>query len=186
MASPTRYYVRVGADVRGPVDEYVVAGWIAQGMRNADVCVEGAPAFVPLGQTHLARYLHAYSSPPPPSTSPWTKWRIGAGLILPIVLIGVRLLPLMLPHDKKELAATLPTVGVQGTLEGSAPLGLCTAGTNFWTWPCRTKKSIEPGTHVQLMKAEVKGSNALCRYWIQGGPDDRFVGDGPCALLKSP
>ena len=181
MPPAPRYYVRVGYDVRGPVDEATIAVWIKQGMWNAEVCVEGAGGFVPIAQTPFARHL------PGAHNSGLRAGVVGsvALVVLVVLLSALRVVGREGIRKKGEANASLPTVGVQGTLASDSPLALCPAGTAYFGWPCREKKIVAQGSHVQLMKAGLHGTDAVCRYWVQGGPDDRYVGDAPCAWLKT-
>jgi hypothetical protein len=177
-----RYYVRVGQDVRGPVDEATVASWIAQGMRRAEVCPEGAAAFVPLEQTPLARYL---------STKSKAGSRLGGGAATAValgLLLLIRACNRQTDQKIAQIKASLPAVGSQGELRAEEPLRLCPPPQIGWAWPCdhKDEKVIAPGSRVQIMKTETSAAKGMCRYWVQGGPDDRFVGDGLCAWFHGP
>jgi len=191
-----RWYVRVGGDVRGPVDEPTIVQWLAQGMRGAEVCLEGGAAFMPIEHTPLARYLGASR----PSPSRWSaRSTTGAGVGTAIVIAmfvmlgrGARVCNGHLRQTEAELRASLPAVGAHGELHRTdGVLSLCRAPAdpalaNLMSWPCGKRDGVvvEEGSHVEVMKTEARGTSATCRYWVQGGPNDRFVGDAPCAWLR--
>jgi hypothetical protein len=181
-----RYWVRVGTDVRGPVDEPTIAAWIAQGMLRAEICAEGGAAYVALEHTPFARYL-----PVAETSRHGIAKKSGAIAVVALLLLfgrAARVCNQQTHASVAQIEASLPAVGAQGELlRADGPLRLCPAGSGaLWGWPCGSGKSrtIAPGSRVQIAKVGVFQVEGLCRYWVQGGPDDRFVGDAPCAWFK--
>lgn len=181
-----RYYVRIGNDVRGPVDEGTVAAWIAQGMRNAQVCPEGGQVYVPMEQTPLARFMGT----PPAAGKPIFVKAAGIGTVVVVAgfSIGGNLLRAAnheMAAEKKEMTLALPTPGASGVLHSGKPITLCAVPKHSgWGWPCRSGgRTVAEGAPVQLMKAEVSAMEGVCRYWVTGGPDQGAAGDAPCALF---
>jgi hypothetical protein len=186
---PPRYFVRVGADVRGPVDEATLAQWLAHGMRGAEVCVEGGSEFVPVERTPFARY----AAPPGPGARfggrAAKQTGAGAAVIVMSVLLGSG--PLMracnhrMDGQKKELQAALPIPGSTGVLRNGGPMALCAQTKHGWGTPCSNGKSVTQGSRAQVMKAEVFQMESTCRYWVLDGPDANAAGDGKCAWFTA-
>ncbi|MEA2750588.1 MAG: hypothetical protein QOI41_4731 [Myxococcales bacterium] len=183
-----RYFVRVGADVRGPVDEATVAHWLAQGMRSAEICVEGGSEFVPVERTPFARYASQAS----PGAGFGGRAAKGAGagtVVIMVLLLGSgRVMHACNRHidgQKKEIQASLPVPGSKGVLRHDGPMELCPQTKFGWGAPCGHGKSIAQGSHAQVMKAEVFQMEGLCRYWVQDGPDAGAAGDGKCAWFTA-
>ena len=92
--------------------------------------------------------------------------------------------------DREERAA-LPAIGATGELRDvdhpSDPVRFCPP-TNpaEMTWPCKgdaKAQALPAGTQVQVFKADVVIGVGLCRIAVAGGPNDRYVGDGPCRFV---
>lgn len=175
------YYVRVGTDVCGPVDEPTIAQWLAQGLARrgpVEVCPEGGSSYVPVAQTPFARFL-----PPPPGG---VGKKLGVGTVIAIILFSLfgrtmRVCNETTEHDRKQMEAALPPVGAQGTLHRDGALKLCEQEKYGWGWPCGKGRIVADKSRVKIMKTGVFQMESLCRYWVQGGPDDGAAGDAPCA-----
>ncbi len=176
----TRYWVRVGADVRGPVDETTIAGWLAHGMRGAEVCVEGTNAFFPIEQTPLAQYV------PGANGGMGKRFAGGGGIIVALIVVsllgrGMNVCNRGLDERKKQAATTLPAVGTKGVLHaGGKEMFLCPQEKYGFGWPCRKGTVVSDRSPVQVMKTEADALESKCRYWVQGGPQDGVAGDAPC------
>lgn len=174
-----QYYVRVGHDVRGPVDERTVTQWLAGGMANAEICAVGGTAFVPVEQTPFAKHV--------PGSGAHVLAKLGGigGVIVIGIILGAG--PILrgcnkrLDAENARTTATLPAVGATGTLHSDTPMKLCKDGKYAWGWPCGGGDiPVAEGARAQIMKAGVFQQRALCRYWVQGGATD-VGGDAPCA-----
>lgn len=126
--------------------------------------------------------------PPPPPEQPPRFLRFGVGGAVVIILISVvgtfaRIHNERTAEEIETKKAALPTVGSQGTLKGSSP-ALCPVPkiASSFGWPCGSERrtSLAPSSKVRVMKAGMFGRDALCRYWVQGGPQDNASGDAPC------
>ena len=116
--------------------------------------------------------------------------KVGIGTAL--VLVGFSVLGVVVrianrhTHDTiAQKQAALPSVGSQGTL-AHAPVDarLCAVDPSrggFTRYPCgKSGTAIAPSSKVRVMKATMNGTDAVCRYWVQGGPNDNASGDAPC------
>jgi hypothetical protein len=112
-----------------------------------------------------------------------TKIGVGIWLAFLAVMMWARTRSHQLDRQERVTRANLPVVGTVGTLgaaEGK-PLETCPPDPATMVWPCKAPHVLAAGSSVKVMKADVVIDQALCRYWAQGGPDDRYVGDGLCA-----
>lgn len=176
---PAQYYVRVGHDVRGPVDERTLVAWLSGGMRGAEICAVGGTTFVAVEQTPFAKHV--------PGSGAHALAKIGGigGVIVIAVLFGsgpiLRGCNKRLDAENARAASTLPAVGATGALHSDTPMKLCKDGKYTWGFPCGGGGTpVHEGARVQIMKAGVFQQRALCRYWVQGGATD-VAGDAPCA-----
>ncbi len=180
-----RYFVRVGADVRGPVDEATIAHWLQAGMKEAEVCIEGGTEFVPLARTPLAKHMLVAKNR---FLTVTRGGAISAVILLAVFRIagrGIHGCESDTKEKKAAMTAALPPVGAKGTLRREGALSLCPDEKGFWGWPCRNGRVVAEGSRVQIMKAEVQRMEAVCRYWVQDGADTGASGDAPCAWFKA-
>ena len=132
--------------------------------------------------------MHYPPPPPPPPHGRRVATGIGVSTVVAIVFFSL-LGPVLrgcnrkMATDKKELAATLPAVGSEGTLaKAGATARLCPAEKFTFGWPCSDGRAsrVDPASRVRVMKTGVHQMEALCRYWVQGGPQTGASGDAPC------
>lgn len=131
------------------------------------------------------------SQHPPPPPPPPRRGFLGFGIGGALVIVGLSVLGTFARlqsrrHDETvaEKKAALPAVGSQGSLvQGPMTTALCPVPKNafHFGWPCSANKQPLPReSKVRVMKAGMAGTDALCRYWVQGGPADNASGDAPC------
>jgi hypothetical protein len=179
----SRYYVRIGREVRGPVDEASIASWVARGkgIAGAEVCAESTGGYVPLERSIFASRI------PSSSAAPFGNARAYGIPIIVAMSVCARLCVRELENDKAQAKVALPAVGAHGVLgRADGAIGLCPEAGANWGWPCTSPRKVAQGAHVEVMKAGIFQSKGVCRYWVQGGLDDRTVGDAPCAWLQTP
>lgn len=128
--------------------------------------------------------------PPPGAPPPQRRGFLGFGIGGAVVLVALGVLGTFAriqnrKHDAevKEKKATLPAVGSEGTLaKGPSSAALCAVPRNAFNfgWPCPKTEPVPRDSKVRIMKAGMSGTDAVCRYWVQGGPRDNASGDAPC------
>ena len=135
-------------------------------------------------------------TPPTPAVPPSSSTR-GKGflarswpllVLFPALYLGQQLNARRGVRSYDALRATLPTPGTIGVLhKDGQPVPLCLekpgAIEGHWGGPCNVaeQRDIPEGSRAQIMKVDVFEKRlTACRFWIQGGPDDRYVGDGRC------
>lgn len=128
---------------------------------------------------------HHYPPPQDPNRFPG-KITVGTAVALvafSVLGVVMRVVSARSRETKAAKQASLPAVSSEGTLAHAPPdAALCRAERFNFGWPCGSGSAtrVAPSSHVRVMKAGVERGDALCRYWVQGGPNDNASGDAPC------
>ena len=129
------------------------------------------------------------------ATPPVSRLRTRIGIVVLFLLLGLgsvaRVINARTPQENAVTRSQLPAITALGELrdddQETASMTLCPpTNPTMMRWPCTgdaQAKAVPPGTRARVMKADVVIDQGLCRLAVEGGPNDRYVGDGPCRFV---